>query len=122
MISNIGRSESGLAANDPIADVLLGRHHVEMEPIEERVLLSADRLGRVAIVERPDGLYCLYSWWHWNVETQIAANVQPVAHRTWSTAYDPALYFDDVSPLVGLYASVDDAELEARHLLGLNHR
>jgi hypothetical protein len=37
---------------------------------EEKVLLSEDGLGRVAIVKRTDGLFCLYAHWRWKVETQ----------------------------------------------------
>ena len=86
---------------------------------EAKVLLSADHLGRVAIVRRPDGLFCLYRWWHWDVGTQRAFNVVPVEHRTWSASFDPKIY-DDKQPLAGLYGKVEDAEREAVRLLGLN--
>jgi len=42
-----------------------------------------------------------------------------VEDRRWTTAYDPALYDDEVEPLPGIYGTVQDAEREARYLLGL---
>lgn len=86
---------------------------------EEKVLLSADRYGRVAIVKRADGLYCLYRHGHWTPGTQSSFGIEPVEDRRWTTAYDPRLY-DEVDPLPGIYGTVEDAEAEARRLLGLD--
>lgn len=37
--------------------------------------------------------------------------------RRWTADHDPALY-DDVEPLPGIYGTIEDAEREARRLLG----
>lgn len=85
---------------------------------EEKVLLSPDRYGRVAVVARTDGLFCLYEHWYWRPETERSLGVEAVEDRRWTTDYDPRLY-DDVDPLPGIYGTVEDAEGEARRLLGL---
>jgi hypothetical protein len=90
-----------------------------MEMQEEKVLLSADRLGRVAIVRRKDGLFCLYGHWHWSVETQRRLGRGQVQDLRWTTQYDPALY-DEIDPLPGIYGTMDDAERQARYLLSLD--
>jgi hypothetical protein len=89
-----------------------------MDIREEKVLLSPDGLGRVAIVRRSDGLFCLYQHWRWTIEAQQALGVEPVQDHRWTTEYDPALYLD-VEPLPGIYGTVSEAETEARRLLGL---
>ena len=89
-----------------------------MDVFEEKILLSPDRYGRVAIVKRADGLFCLYRHWHWPPETQRELRVEPVEERRWTTDYDPRLY-DDIDPLPGIYGTIEDAESEARRLLGL---
>ena len=92
---------------------------------EEKVLLSEDRLGRVAIVKRNDGHFCLYAHWRWSVEVQRAFRVQNAQDIRWTTDYDPALYYDsthdiEVKPEPGIYGSMEEAEREARVLLGLD--
>ena len=89
---------------------------MRMDVCEEKVLLSPDRCGRVAIVRRPDGLLCLYQHWHWTSESQQALGAGPVVDRRWTTVYDPVLY-DDVDPLPGVYGTIEDAEREARRLI-----
>ncbi len=89
-----------------------------MDVREEKVLLSPDLYGRVAIVARADGLFCLYQHWRWPPETQRAFRAEPVEDRRWTEDYDPRLY-DGVDPLPGIYGTVEDAEGEARRLLGL---
>lgn len=90
-----------------------------MEVQEEKVLLSPDRYGRVAIVRRADGLFCLYKHWRWSPETQRSLGVGLVDDRRWTTAYDATLY-EDVEPLPGIYGTVEDAEREARNVAGLD--
>lgn len=89
-----------------------------MDIQEVKVLLSADRYGRVAIVRRKDGLLCLYQHWHWSLETQRSAGLDNIDDRRWTTAYDSHLY-KDIEPVAGIYGTVEDAEKEARRLLGL---
>lgn len=86
---------------------------------EEKGLLSSDGHGRVAIVKRADGMFCLYLHWHWTTETQCSFGIVPVVNRRWTEDYDSHLY-DDVEPLPGIYGTVKDAEAEARRLLGLS--
>jgi hypothetical protein len=85
---------------------------------EDKVLLSPDQYGRVAIVRRSDGLFCLYQHWHWTPEAQHAFQIEPVEDRRWTTDSTPGMY-DGVEPLSGLYGTAEDAEREARRLLGL---
>lgn len=82
------------------------------------MLLSPDHYGRVAVVARADGLFCLYRHWRWPPETQRSLGVEGVEDCRWTTDYDPRLY-DDVDPLPGIYGTIEDAEGEARRLLGL---
>ncbi|PBN41900.1 hypothetical protein SxD43FB_19325 [Sphingobium sp. D43FB] len=89
-----------------------------MDIQEVKVLLSADQYGRVAIVRRKDGLLCLYQHWHWTPEVQRSAGLGDGEDRRWTTAYD-ALLYNDIEPVSGVYGSVEDAEKEARRLLGL---
>lgn len=87
---------------------------------EEKILLSADRYGRIAIVRRPDGLLCLYAHWHWTPDAQHAFGVEPIEDRRWTGDQNLDLYAD-ARPLSGLYGTVADAEAEARRLLRLDH-
>lgn len=84
---------------------------------EEKVLLSADGYGRIAIVRRSDALFVLYEHWRWPPEIQTAFNVAPVENSRWTDAYDPRLYDDDTVPVPGVYGTVEDAEKEAVRLL-----
>lgn len=86
-----------------------------MDVHEEKVLLSTDGYGRVAIVRRADGLFCLYRHWRWVPDTQHPLDIEPIKDR-WTTDYDSRLY-DGVTPLPGLYGSVEDAESDAEQLL-----
>lgn len=92
---------------------------VRMEVREEKVLLSPDRYGRVAIVRRADGHFCLYAHWRWVPETQSSFGVTPIEDRRWTTEHDPRLY-TDTHPQPGIYGTVEDAEAEAKRLLGLS--
>jgi len=88
---------------------------------EQKVLITPDGYGRIAIIRRDDGYYCLYEHWRWDVETQIAFRVEPVRDRRWTdNDYDrDALYEGEgIEPLPGLFGTVDDAEREARSRLG----
>lgn len=90
-----------------------------MDMHEEKVLLSPDRYGRVAIVRRSDSLFCLYQHWHLTPETQVAFHVELVEDRRWTVDCAPEMY-EGLEPLSGLYGTVEDAEREARRLLGLD--
>ena len=82
---------------------------------ERKVLITPDGLGRIAIVRRPDGMFCLYEHWRWSVEMQKAMKVEPVEDRRWTDAdYNRLAFYEDVEPLPGLFASVEEAEREAR--------
>ncbi len=82
---------------------------------ERKVLITPDGLGRIAIVRRPDGMFCLYEHWRWSVEMQKAMRVQPVVDRRWGDDdYDRIALYEDIDPLPGLFGSVDEAEREAR--------
>ena len=82
---------------------------------ERKVLISPDGLGRIAIVRRPDGMFCLYEHWRWSVEMQEVMKVEPLRDRRWTDAdYDRDALYVDVEPLPGLFGSVEEAEHEAR--------
>jgi hypothetical protein len=89
---------------------------------ERKVLITPDGLGRIAIVERPDGMFCLYEHWRWSVDTQKAMKVQPVDNLRWTDAdYDREALYDDVEPLPGLFGSIEEAEREARSKDAFSH-
>ncbi|WP_188946468.1 hypothetical protein [Polymorphobacter multimanifer] len=90
-----------------------------MDIQEVKVLLSPDQYGRVAIVRRSDGRFCLYQHWHWTRETQVAFHVEPVEDRRWTVDSTTEMY-EGVEPLSRLYGTVEDAERQARRMLGLN--
>jgi hypothetical protein len=90
-----------------------------MDVHEEKVLLSANGYGRVAIARRRDGLFCLYQHWHWSPEVQQAFGLINVEDRRWTQDGTPEMY-EGVEPLSGVYGSVEDAEREGRRLLGLD--
>jgi hypothetical protein len=90
-----------------------------MKVREQKVLLSPDGYGRVAIVKRADGLFCLYQHWLWTPDAQRSLGLERVEDRRWSAEYDATLY-EGIEPLPGIYGTIDDAEHEARRLLGLN--
>lgn len=87
-----------------------------MAPMDERkILISPDGLGRIAIVRRPDGMFCLYEHWRWSVDMQRTMKVEPVENRCWPDAdYDRNALYEGVEPLPGLFGSVEEAEREAR--------
>ena len=82
---------------------------------EQKVLITPDGFGRIAIVRRPDGMFCLYEHWRWSADTQAAMRVEPVVDRRWSDGdYDRDALYEDVDPLPGLFGSIEEAEREAR--------
>jgi hypothetical protein len=82
---------------------------------ERKVLITPDGLGRLAIVRRSDGMFCLYEHWLWAVDMQKAMNVKPVQDRRWTDGdYDHDALYDDIEPLPGLFGTVEEAEREAR--------
>ena len=87
---------------------------------ERKVLVTPDGLGRIAIVERPDGFFSLYERWHWSIEQQEAFNVRPVRERRWDdgTANPELLYDDRTQPLQGVFDSIERAEAEAQSMFG----
>lgn len=86
---------------------------------EQKVLITSDGFGRIAIVRRGDGRFCLYEHWRWTAETQKAMNVQPIVERRWDgDDYDREAIYEYAEPSSGLFATVDEAEREARSRKG----
>ena len=88
-------------------------------------LISEDGLGRVAIVRRTDGLFCLYSRCHLSFETQKALGLEDPREIRWTTDFDIHFYAGDadqgpVPPLPGIFDSLESAEKEALQILRLN--
>lgn len=82
---------------------------------ERTVLISPDGVGRIAILRRPDGMFCLYEHWRWSVDMQKAMRTEPVRDRRWTdVVYDRNALYDDVEPLLDPFGSVEEAECEAR--------
>jgi len=83
---------------------------------ERKILVSRDGLGRIAIVERSDGLFLLYERWLWSCEQQKAWNVSPVLDRRWDDgSFDGVELYDERSqPMPGLFDCIERAEAEAR--------
>lgn len=99
-----------MSAFDPLQTFIAVRRSLLVD--ERLVLVTQDGLGRMAIVRRTDGLFCLYEHWFWSVEAKKIMRVQPVVDRRWTDDnIDPNCLYDDLtSPLPGLFASVDEAE------------
>ncbi len=92
---------------------------------EEKVFISADGLGRVAIVKRPDEHFCLYSWRHWSIEAQQAMGFHARTEFFWTEEFDGSLYYDaahdiETSPVSGIFGCLKDAEIEAHRILNGN--
>lgn len=119
LTTDAARPESGQAANAQLRTCGVRANHFSMDVDEQKVLLSDDGYGRVAIVRRQDGLFCLYQHWHWTPDAQRSLGIEPVKDRRWVRERARELY-DGVEPLSGLYGSAEDAEVEGRRLLGLN--
>jgi hypothetical protein len=82
---------------------------------ERKVLITLNGLGRIAIVLRSDGMICLYEHWRWSLDMQRAMSLEPDTERRWADAdYDRIALYEDVEPLHGLFASVEEAEREVR--------
>ncbi len=89
------------------------------EECEQRVLLSPDGFGRIAIVRGSDGFLRLYEHWRWDVESQHAFDVRPVRETRWvDEPYDRASLYAEAKPLPGLFNDIEDAEREARSRRG----
>lgn len=93
---------------------------------EEKVFISADGLGRVAIVRRRDGHFCLYSWWRFSLEAQRQMGFHAPTGFRWSKDFDAALYYDashdiETPPASGIFGCLADAEAEARRMLDGNN-
>jgi hypothetical protein len=82
---------------------------------ERKVLITPDGLGRIAIVRRPDGMFCLYEHWRWSIDMQRAMEVEQVEDRRWNNAnYERDALYEDLEPLPGLFGSVEEAVREAQ--------
>jgi hypothetical protein len=81
-----------------------------MKILEHEVHISYDGLGRAAIVERDDGLLCIYVHWIWPV---------PHGRTNWYDDSTPLeILYHDKEPSPGIYATVADARNEVRLLPG----
>jgi|WetSurMetagenome_2_1015567.scaffolds.fasta_scaffold398231_2 hypothetical protein len=88
---------------------------VSMEELE--VYITPDGLGRAAIVQRADGLICIYVNWIWAESVQMVSNVQVGGRKSWRD--DPTSTDDlykDATPESGLYGTIEDAR---RHITKL---
>jgi hypothetical protein len=83
---------------------------------EVEVYLTPDGYGRVSIVRRSDGLFCIYTHWIMPLENRIGVFAAE-APRNWEEVYAsvPDIY-NDVPPELGIYGTVDDARRELRSM------
>ena len=82
---------------------------------EQKVIISPNGLGRIAIIRRDDGRFVLFEHWRWSVEMQTAMRVEPVLNRGWTDDdYDRNALYERTEPLPGLYGTVEEAEREGR--------
>jgi hypothetical protein len=91
---------------------------IEMPINEVEVHITADGLGRAAIVRRNDGLFCIYKWYKL-AEGILPERFAPSKSTSWFTDETP---LDDLykhrDPLVGIYGTADDARRELLTLPG----
>ena len=81
--------------------------------------LTPDGLGRAAIVQREDGLYCLVLHWIWPENTRKAFNVADIGWTNWGDDKTPLNeLYEGVDPEPGLYGSLDEARRAIANLSG----
>lgn len=81
-----------------------------MEINEKEVHVTADGLGRAAIVERSDGLFCIYTHWMWSRAAQEAFNVETTPLKSWAENDTPLHeLYEGVSPEPSIYATLAEA-------------
>jgi hypothetical protein len=51
---------------------------------EQRVLITPDGFGRIAIVRRDDGFFCLYSHWRADPQALEAFGIQGAEAERWT--------------------------------------
>jgi hypothetical protein len=84
---------------------------------DEEVYVTADGLGRAAIVRRADGLLCIHIHWIW---PEIEENM-PDPRRSWLADETPSdILYNDHYPRPGLYGTVEDARREIRAIEGFS--
>jgi hypothetical protein len=89
---------------------------------ELEVYLTADGLGRAAIVRRSDGFLCIYVHWKLSQAVIKAQNIDARGSSTsWFNDSTPlALLYEDIDPEPGLYGMLDDARRQIRGLRGFS--
>jgi hypothetical protein len=88
---------------------------------EVEVYVTPDGLGRAAIVQRDDGLLCIYI--HWIIEESVrkAANIMGDWRTSWMTDKTPlSVLYEDTNPEPGLYGRLNDARQQVRSLRGFS--
>ena len=86
---------------------------------EKEVRITSDGLGRAAIVERSDGLFCIYTHWMWSKTGRDAFNLEPIPPTSWTDNNTPLNeLYQDISPEPGIYATLSDARSALFNLPG----
>lgn len=92
-----------------------------MSTEELEVYITPNGLGRVAIVRRPDGLFCIYRHWIFSKSARALSNMDLGGPESWhSDPISAAELYKDAIPLRGLYGTIDDARREIKSLPGFS--
>ena len=92
-----------------------------MSTEELEVYITPDGLGRAAIVQRADGLICIYVNWIWAESARVISNIRVAGRTSWRD--DPTSTDDlykDATPESGLYGTIDDARRHIAKLPGFS--
>jgi hypothetical protein len=90
-----------------------------MEINEKEVHVTPDGLGRAAIVERSDGLFCIYTHWMWSRTAQDDFNVEATPLKSWAENDTPLHeLYEGISPEPSIYATLAEARLALLSLPG----
>jgi hypothetical protein len=82
---------------------------------EIEVYVTPDGLGRVAIVRRPDGLYCIYT--HWKFPPgYIRVRADSRVSQSWIDDATPlSELYRDKEPMRSIFGTVEDARRHIRN-------
>jgi hypothetical protein len=95
---------------------------ISMEIDEVEIYVTADGLGRAAIVRRNDGLLCIYEHWILSEDVRKALGIVGKWRTNWLTEEKTPLsdLYEGVDPQTGIYGTLDDARRQLKSLPGFS--
>jgi hypothetical protein len=87
---------------------------------ELEVYVTPDGFGRVAVMQRPDGLICLIIHWIWPDVVPYGFG-GPNPRTSWFVDQTPTSdLYHDIEPRPGIYGTVEDARREICSIPGFS--